>query len=102
MTAPTINAPRPHVHGKRRGGTMNMQKPVDMPRGGITIFFIVTGVCPSRMRQASTPIRPTSETTAVMTGLLGMKFAFRADCDGMAPFQLQGAEPNDYSYYFIR
>ena len=45
-----------------------MQKPVAMPRGGITIFLSVTALRPSRTRQASTPARPMSETTAVMSG----------------------------------
>ena len=56
---------------------MNMQNPVAMPTGGITIFFRVTAVRPSRTRQASTPARPARETTAVRTGVATMNFAFQ-------------------------
>ena len=51
-----------------------MQKPVAMPRGGITIFFSVTGLRPSRTRQARTPTSPTRETSAVMTGFESICF----------------------------
>ncbi len=46
-----------------------MQKPVAIPRGGITIFFRVTAVRPSRTRHTRTPARPTTETIAVMAVL---------------------------------
>jgi hypothetical protein len=35
-----------------------MLNPVAMPRGGITIFLIVTAVRPSRMRHARTTRKP--------------------------------------------
>ena len=56
------------VHGTRNAGTRNIENPVAIPNGGITIFFSVTAVRPSRMRQASTAQRPARETTAVIAG----------------------------------
>jgi hypothetical protein len=45
----------------RNAGTMNIENPVAMPNGGITIFLIETAVRPSRTRQVKTATRPTSE-----------------------------------------
>src|ERR1700689_4342238 len=70
-------APKPQRNGTRKAGTMNMQKPVAMPRGGITIFLRVTALRPSRTRQASTPARPMRETRAVMRGVECMRFTAR-------------------------
>jgi hypothetical protein len=47
---------------------MNMQKPVAMPAGGMRIFFRVTGVWPSRMRQMRTATAPKMEVTTEVRG----------------------------------
>src|ERR1035441_9200748 len=47
----------------RNGGARNMQNPVAMPSGGMTIFLMVTAVRPSCTRQAMTTAAPTTELT---------------------------------------
>ena len=58
-----------------------MQKPVAMPRGGMTIFFKVTAVRPSRTRHSSTPQSPKREMMAVSRVFDSMKQAFLVWCD---------------------
>ena len=67
--APTRNAPIAQSNGTRNAGTKNIENPVAIPSGGITIFLSVIAVRPSRTRHASTPHRPISETTAVIKGV---------------------------------
>ena len=50
-----------HAHGIRNAGRMNIENPVAMPNGGITIFLIETAVRPSRTRQTKTATKPASE-----------------------------------------
>ncbi len=52
----------------RQMGAMNMQKPVDMPRGGMMILRSVTAVRPSRTRQMKTTIAPKMEARTARTG----------------------------------
>src|SRR3954462_9651020 len=66
---PIRNAVRAHVQGTRNAGTMNMQKPVAIPNGGMMIFFTVTAVRPSRMRHANTPSRPINAPIAELAKL---------------------------------
>src|SRR5579871_3795760 len=61
MTAPVRKAPNAQIQGMRKAGTRNMENPVAMPIGGITIFFKDTGPRASRMRQVSTAARPINE-----------------------------------------
>src|ERR1700733_649572 len=74
MIAPMRNAARAHVHGKRNAGTMNMQKPVPMPAGGMRIFFSVTAVRASRTRQTRTASAPKMDVTADVTGEICMSY----------------------------
>src|SRR5579859_2491490 len=80
--APMRKAARPHKKGMRHMGAMNMQKPVAMPMGGMTIFFRVTAVRPSRTRQRRTPHRPARETMAVSAVFDSMVRAFPVWGDG--------------------
>src|SRR5665213_1282337 len=65
-----MNAASAHVHGTLNAGTRNMQNPVAMPSGGMTIFRTVTAVRPSRMRHANTPKKP---STALATDIHGRR-----------------------------
>ena len=67
--APRAKAPRAQAKGTRKAGTRNMQKPVAMPRGGITILRMVTAERPSRTRQAMTAQNPTMELKKDMAGV---------------------------------
>ena len=62
--APMRKAARAQSQGMRNSGTMNIEKPVAMPAGGMRIFLRVTGVWPSRMRQRMTAMAPKAEVTA--------------------------------------
>ena len=49
---------------------MNIENPVAIPNGGMTIFFVETGVRVSRTRQVMTATAPATEArTAVQLGM---------------------------------
>ena len=52
----------------RQMGAMNMQNPVDMPRGGMMILRRVTAVRPSRTRQIKMTTAPKMEARTARTG----------------------------------
>ena len=60
-TTPITNATAAHAHGTRNAGTMNMEKPVAIPMGGMMIFFSVTARRDSCSRHTVTAARPKSD-----------------------------------------
>jgi hypothetical protein len=63
----------PHSHGTRKAGSANIDKPVLMPSGGMTMARVVTGRCVSRMRHSSTATNP---MTPARSGPYGISKTF--------------------------
>ena len=68
MSAPIRNAASAQSAGMRQMGAMNMQKPVDIPSGGMMILRSVTAVRPSRTRQMKTTTAPKMDAMTARTG----------------------------------
>lgn len=60
-TAPIKNAAAAHAQGTRNAGMMNIENPVAIPMGGMTIFFNVTARRDSCSRHTVTAARPKSD-----------------------------------------
>jgi hypothetical protein len=86
MMAPMRKAASAQSQGMRKAGTMNMQKPVAMPIGGMTIFFSVTADWPSLMRQMMITTAPKADAMAYSRGVMwGMQEPqLRRNCGGQA------------------
>ena len=50
-----------HVHGMRKAGAVNIENPVAMPKGGMTIFLIETAPEP---RERAKPLLRAAATAA--------------------------------------